>query len=52
MAPTSQSHEENIKASIFSLAFLTRRGNYSLLGRRLFQQLMVTVHGKIETERL
>ena len=32
--------------------FLTRRGNHLLLGRRLFQQFMVTVHGKIETERL
>ena len=32
--------------------FLTRPGNYLLLGRRLLQQFMADVYAKIETERL
>ena len=32
--------------------FLTRPGNYLLLGRRLLQQFMVDVYAKVETERL
>ena len=32
--------------------FLTRPGNYLLLGRRLLQQFMVDAYAKIETERL